>query len=127
MLIIDGLRRIVVQLVTKGSLPTDVAGPIGIAQLTGTVVKIGPSAVLSFMSLLSLNLAVINILPIPALDGGRLMFIIIEAITRKKVNAKYETAAHTIGMAILLGLIALITLHDLLRVFSGQPILPQIK
>jgi regulator of sigma E protease len=124
-LIIDGLVMIVVQIFTKGSVPSDVAGPIGIAQLTGTVVNIGPFAVLSFISLLSLNLAIINILPIPALDGGRLFFILIEGIFRKKVDRRIEGYAHAIGMAILLGLIALITLHDLYRIFTGQPLIPK--
>jgi regulator of sigma E protease len=124
-LIINGLVMVVVQVFTKGSVPSDVAGPIGIAQLTGTVVSIGPAAVLSFVSLLSLNLAIVNILPIPALDGGRLLFILIEGIFRKKVNQKVEGYAHAIGMAILLVLIALITLHDLYRVFTGQPLLPK--
>jgi regulator of sigma E protease len=126
-LILGGLASIVVQIFTKASVPSDVAGPIGIAQLTGTVVGIGPAAVLSFVSLLSLNLAIINILPIPALDGGRLFFIIFEAVTKKKVDPKFEAMAHTIGMAILLALIALITLNDVLRIISGQPIIPQQK
>ena len=126
-LIVKGLSGIVVQLATKGTVPTDVAGPVGIAQITGKVVEIGPFAILSFVSLLSLNLAIINILPIPALDGGRLLFIAIEAITRKKVSPKVEGYAHTIGMVVLLGLIVLITLHDLIRVFSGQPIIPELK
>ena len=124
-MIASGLGILVGQLVTKGAVPQDVAGPVGIAQLTGRVVDIGPFAVLSFISLLSLNLAIINILPIPALDGGRLFFIVWEAVTRKKVDPKIEGIAHTIGMAILLGLIALITLHDLFRIFTGQPILPK--
>lgn len=124
-LIVNGLVMIVVQIFTKGSVPSDVAGPVGIAQLTGTVVNIGPFAVLSFISLLSLNLAIINILPIPALDGGRLFFILIEGIFRKKVNQKFEGYAHAVGMAILLGLIALITLHDLYRIFTGQALLPK--
>lgn len=123
-LIASGLGSLVVQLATKGAVPQDVAGPVGIAQLTGRVVDIGPYAVLSFISLLSLNLAIINILPIPALDGGRLFFILFEAVTRRKVDPKIEGYAHTIGMALLLGLIALITLHDLFRVFTGQPIIP---
>ena len=123
--IANGLVTIVVQIFTKGSVPSDVAGPVGIAELTGTVVGIGPAAVLSFISLLSLNLAIINILPIPALDGGRLLFILIEGIFRKKVNQKIEGYAHAIGMAILLILIALITLHDLFRVFTGQPLIPK--
>ena len=124
-MILTGLGGLIVGLVTKGVVPSDVAGPVGIAQLTGKVVEIGPYAVLSLISLLSLNLAIINILPIPALDGGRLFFIVIEAVTRKKVNPKFEGYAHTIGMAILLGLIAIITLHDLFRIFTGQPILPK--
>jgi regulator of sigma E protease len=124
-LIGNGLVMIVIQIFTKGTLPSDVAGPVGIAQLTGTVVNIGLAAVLSFVSLLSLNLAIINILPIPALDGGRLLFIVIEAVTRRKVDPSLESRAHMIGMVILLGLIALITLHDVIRVLSGQPLLPK--
>lgn len=124
-MIASGLGTLVIQMTTKGVVPSDVAGPVGIAQLTGRVVQIGPYAVLSFISLLSLNLALINILPIPALDGGRLLFIVIEAVTRKKVNPVIEGYAHTIGMALLLALIALITLHDLFRLFTGQSILPK--
>ncbi len=124
-MIASGLVSLLMQLITKGAVPSDVAGPVGIAQLTGQVVSIGFYAVLSFVSLLSLNLAIINILPFPALDGGRLLFIVIEAVTRKKVNPVIEGYAHTIGMAILLALIALITLHDILRVISGQPLLPK--
>jgi regulator of sigma E protease len=124
-LIASGLIMMVVQLVTQGSVPQGVAGPIGIAQLTGIVLKISPAAVLSLVSLLSLNLAIVNLLPIPALDGGRLFFILIEGIFRKKVNKKFEERAHMIGMLVLLGLIALITLHDLFRILTGQPILPK--
>ena len=124
-MIVNGLGGLVAGLVTKGAVPQDVAGPVGIAQLTGKFIEIGPFAVLSLISLLSLNLAIINILPIPALDGGRLFFIVIEVVTRKKVNPQVEGYAHTIGMAVLLGLIALITLHDLFRIFTGQPILPK--
>jgi regulator of sigma E protease len=124
-LVISGLVMLVVQLFTKGALPQGVAGPIGIAQLTGVVIGIGLPAVLSLVSLLSLNLAIINLLPIPALDGGRLFFILIEGIFRKKVNQEFEARAHMIGMIILLALIALITLHDLFRIFTGQPILPK--
>lgn len=126
-LIGKGLANVVVQLVTRGNVPTDVAGPVGIAQITGTIVAIGPSAVLSFMALLSLNLAIINILPIPALDGGRLLFILIEGVTGRKVSPRAESIAHTIGMAFLLGLIALITLHDIFKVLTGQPVLPQLR
>jgi regulator of sigma E protease len=124
-LIASGLVMLGIQLVTKGMVPQGVAGPIGIAQLTGVVISIGPSAVLSLVSLLSLNLAIINVLPIPALDGGRLLFILIEGIFGKKINQELEARAHMIGMLVLLGLIALITLHDLFRIITGQPILPK--
>lgn len=123
----QGLFTVVSQLVTKGSVPQDVAGPIGIAQLTGTVVGIGLPAVLSFIALLSINLAIINILPIPALDGGRLLFILIEGFTGRKVSPRIENYAHAIGMAVLLGLIALITIHDIIRIINGQPLIPQLK
>ncbi len=123
-LIASGLGTLVTQLVTKAAIPSGVAGPVGIAQLTG-IVCTNTSSCLSFISLLSLNLAIINILPIPALDGGRLLFIAIEGIFRKKVDAKIEAYAHAIGMAILLGLIVLITLHDLIRIITGQPIIPK--
>ena len=115
------------QLVFFGVSPQGVAGPVGIAELTGQFVQIGPYAVLSFVSLLSLNLAILNILPFPALDGGRLLFIVIEAVFRRKVNQKFESYAHAVGMAILLSLIALITVHDLIRLFTGQPLLPKIQ
>jgi len=114
------------QIVSSGKVPEySVAGPIGIAQLTGRYIEFGPAVVLSFVSLLSLNLAILNILPIPALDGGRLFFILIEMVTRRRVHPKFESYAHTIGMALLLALIALVTFHDLTRLISGQPLLPK--
>ena len=122
--IVSGLGSLVVNLFTKAAVPQGVAGPVGIAQLTGIFCS-NINSCLSFTGMLSLNLAILNILPIPALDGGRLFFIIIEAVTRRKVDQKIEGYAHAIGMAILLALILLITLHDLVRVFTGQPILPK--
>jgi regulator of sigma E protease len=123
-LIASGLFHMFYQLIFTGVMPKGVAGPVGIAQLTGQFVAVGPIAVMSFISLLSLNLAILNILPFPALDGGRLFFIIIELISGKKVNVKYEGYAHAVGMAILIGLILLITINDLIRVFTGQPVIP---
>lgn len=123
--IIIGFATAIYQLVTAGAVPAGVAGPVGIAQLTGQFVQIGFFAVLSFVSLLSLNLAILNILPIPALDGGRLFFILIEAVTRKRVHPRLESYVHTIGMAILLSLIALITLHDITRIVTHQPLFPK--
>ncbi|MCL5113962.1 MAG: M50 family metallopeptidase [Patescibacteria group bacterium] len=124
-MIASGLGMIVFQLLVHAQVPKGVAGPVGIAQLTGQFVAIGPLAVLSFVSLLSLNLAILNVLPIPALDGGRLFFILIEGITGRKVSARFESYAHAVGMVLLLALIIIITLSDIIRFISGQPILPK--
>ncbi|MEK9178824.1 MAG: RIP metalloprotease RseP, partial [Patescibacteria group bacterium] len=126
-LIVAGVGTVISEIVRTGGVPQGVAGPIGIAQLTGEFVHSGIYAVLSFLALLSLNLAILNVLPIPALDGGRLFFILIEAVTRRKVPAKFESYAHAVGIALLLALIALITLNDVGRLVSGQPILPKIE
>jgi regulator of sigma E protease len=97
----------------------DVAGPIGIAQVTGQAVKFGFNAVLEFMSILSLNLAILNILPIPALDGGRVLFVFIEKIAGRRVKPAFEQFTHQIGMIILLILVALISINDILRLARG--------
>lgn len=123
-LIGKGLFDMLLNLVLHGQKPTGIAGPVGVAQLTGQAVSYGLNATLWFMALLSLNLAVLNVLPIPALDGGRLFFIVIEMVTRKKVNQKYEAYTHAIGLVVLLSLILLITIFDVVRIFSGKSILP---
>lgn len=124
-MIVSGLFVMVVNLLLHGQKPEGVAGPIGVAQLTGQAVSYGVNATLWFVSLLSINLAVLNVLPIPALDGGRLFFIVIEAVMRRKVNPKYESYAHAAGLVVLLGLMVLITIFDIVRVASGQSILPK--
>lgn len=122
-IIASGIGMMLVDLVLHGTKPTGIAGPIGVAQLTGQAVASGFYVTLWFISLLSLNLGVINVLPIPALDGGRLFFILIELVTRKKINPKYETYAHAAGLVVLLALILLITFFDVARLFSGKSIL----
>lgn len=124
-MIVAGLGQMVSDLVFKFSKPQGVAGPVGVAQLTGQAVSYGLNATLWFTALLSVNLAVLNVLPIPALDGGRLFFITIEALTRKKVNPKYESYAHAAGLVALLGLMVLITMFDIIRVVTGQSLLPK--
>ena len=124
LLIAQGLGQMVMDFATTGTKPEGVAGPIGVAQLTGEAVKVGVAAVLWFAALLSLNLAVLNILPIPALDGGRFFFMVIEMITRKKVSPRYEAIAHGVGLIVLLGLMALITALDVTRLIQGKSILP---
>ena len=92
-----------------------VSGPIGIAKITSQAVALGPISVFQLIALLSLNLAVMNVLPIPALDGGRFFFIVIEAITRRKPKPVIEKWVHSVGFAVLIGLIVLITYNDILK------------
>lgn len=114
-LTLRGVIDIFVRLIRFSEVPKEVAGPVGIARLVGQAVDYGFMAVLQLMGLLSLNLAVINVLPFPALDGGRLVFVLIEMVTGKRVNPKFESLVNTIGFAILIGLIVLITRNDILR------------
>ncbi len=113
------LGQTVWKLVTFQKLSTDVAGPIGIAQVTGQAVKFGWAAVLELASILSLNLAIINILPIPALDGGRLLFVFLEKILGKRVRPAFERSTHQIGMIVLLILILLVSVNDVMRIVRG--------
>jgi len=96
----------------------DVAGPIGIANLAGQAVKFGRNAFLEFLALLSLNLAIINILPFPALDGGRLIFVLYEGLTKRKPNKNFEKYTNLIGFIMLLSLAALITVSDIVKLLK---------
>lgn len=96
----------------------EVTGPVGIAVMTGRVARLGFAYLVQFTAVLSLNLAIINILPIPALDGGRLLFLLIAKIRGKENNKNVEQLVHTIGFALLLLLIVAVTFHDL-RAFGG--------
>lgn len=116
----SGIVILLFQFIFQGIAPQGIAGPVGIAQITGQAVSSGSLAVVLLAGLLSLNLAVVNILPIPAMDGGRLLFILIEMIFRRRVNPHFERYAHTIGLVILLALMALVTFHDIDRLFSGK-------
>lgn len=115
-----GIVTTIGKIATLQSVGRDVAGPIGIAQVTGTAVKFGFKAVLEFMSILSLNLAVLNALPIPALDGGRLAFVFLEKIVGRKVRPAFERSAHQIGMIILLFLVLLVSINDIMRLRGGS-------
>ena len=126
-LILGSLKKMVVDLVFHGAVPKDVAGPIGIFQITGVVARSGFLNILQFMGILSVNLAVINILPLPALDGGRLVFIIYEAVTRRKPKPSFEQWVNMAGMAFLLLLIVLITVNDIGRLVRTTSLLSKIR
>lgn len=100
-------------------LTVDLSGPVGVAVMTGQVVSLGWTYVLQFIALLSLNLAVINFLPFPGLDGGRFLFLIIEKIRRKRNNQKIESIIHGIGFSLLLLLFAVVTYRDVVRYGGG--------
>ncbi|MFC2047747.1 RIP metalloprotease RseP [Chloroflexota bacterium] len=108
-----------------GTAPAAVAGPVGIAQMTGEVAKAGIGPLLEFAAFLSINLAIINILPLPALDGGRIAFVLVEGIRRgKRISPKKEGLVHLIGFAMLIALFLLITYQDIIRVISGESFIP---
>ncbi len=92
-----------------------IGGPVKIAALVGQARQAGVAALLSLTVMLSLSLAVLNILPIPALDGGRVLFLIIEKLRGKKNNQKVEQAFNTLGFALLLVLMVIVTVHDIIR------------
>jgi regulator of sigma E protease len=116
------LVKVSVQKKTTAPLSEGISGPVGIASITGSILEIQNLkekilGLLNLAGILSISLAFFNILPIPALDGGRLFFILIEAFTGRKVNARFESMTHTIGMMILLALMALITFKDIGKLF----------
>ncbi len=110
--VVDGFRMIG-QNLSRGEVPQDVSGPVGIYKLTGVVAGYGFWPLVELTAILSVNLAVFNILPIPALDGGRVLFIILEWIRGKRMSADFEQKINSWGMMALLVLIALVTLQDL--------------
>ena len=93
----------------------EVSGPVGVASTLGEATKIGLDALLPMLALITINLGVFNLLPIPALDGGRLVFILVEMIIRKPIPQKYESLVHGIGFVLLMAFIVIITFKDILR------------
>jgi len=117
-IIFGGVFKMIRGLFT-GQIPKDVSGPIGMYEATSAIKRDqGILAVIHFFGIVSVNLAVVNILPFPALDGGRIIFVIYEMITRRKANQKLETTVNNLGMLILLALILLITVGDIGRLIG---------
>ena len=112
------LGKLILGLITFQKPHVDVAGPVGIANLAGQAVRFGGNAFLQFIALLSLNLAIINVLPFPALDGGRLVFVFYEGIFKKKPNKDIEKYTNLIGFIMLLSLAALITVNDIIKLIK---------
>jgi len=96
-----------------------VGGPIEILRVTGEVSRFGFAAVLRLVGVLSINLAVLNIIPFPALDGGRLLFVLIGGIFRKRPSPQVEAAVHAVGFVLLLGLLVAVSIADIRRLIGG--------
>ena len=95
----------------------EVSGPIGVGEAIGQATKIGITPLLTLTVLLAMNLGIFNLLPIPALDGGRLVFLLIEAIRRKPLSRDLEATVNGIGMLLLLGLVAVVAFKDVFMIF----------
>lgn len=106
----------------------DIAGPVGAASVVTQAAQMGLQSsfldavnnILYMMMIITVNLGIVNLLPLPALDGGRFLFMLIELVRRKPVPAKYEGWVHAVGFLILLGFIAIVTVNDIIRVAGGS-------
>ncbi len=116
--VILGLWKIITGLFV-GQAPTEVTGPVGIFAVTSQAAKLGILALINLVGILSVNLAILNIVPFPALDGGRLLFIAIEKAIGRKVVPRIEAVIHTVGMVILLLLLLAITIHDVMGIIRA--------
>jgi len=117
--VIIAFYELIKNLIVAQKVSVDLSGPVGIAVLTGQVARMGFIYLLQFTAMLSINLAVINFLPFPALDGGRIIFLIIEKIRRRPVSQKIENLVHNIGFGMLMVLILLVTYRDVAK-FSDK-------
>jgi regulator of sigma E protease len=108
-LIADGIRG-------HGSFAS-ITGPVGMVGIVGDAYEFGFVYLLSFAALISVNLAIINLLPFPALDGGRLFFLLIEKIKGSRLNPKFANTANIIGFGILVLLMIVVTFHDVVKLF----------
>lgn len=103
-----------------GAAAPAVVGPVGMAQMTGEVIQGGLSPLLQFAAFISLSLGIVNLFPLPALDGGRIAFVFLEWLRRgKRISPKKEGLVHLIGFILLIGVILLVTYQDIARIISG--------
>ena len=100
----------------KGSFE-EIIGPVGMVSIVGNAFQFGFVYLLSFAALISINLAIINLIPFPALDGGRLFFLLIEKIKGSRLNPKFANAANIVGFGLLIFLMLVVTYHDVVKLF----------
>lgn len=112
-----GLYTLIVEsLKGRGSLES-ITGPVGMVGIVGDAYQFGFVYLLSFAALISINLAIINLVPIPALDGGRLLFLLIEKIKGSRINPKFSNLTNTIGFVVLILLMLVVTFNDVVKLF----------
>lgn len=126
LVILISVPILLVQTFTVGVPANAVVGPLGIYQFTSEVAQSGGlGGLVQLLAILSMNLAIINLLPFPALDGGRLVFIALEVLRGgKRIDPRKEGLVHLVGLAILLGLMVIVSYFDVIRLISGQRLLP---
>ena len=107
----------VVKLFTGGVKVNQLSGPVGIYSIVGEQSKSGVSNILYLMAFLSINVGFLNLIPLPAFDGGHILFIVIEKIKGSPVSPKVENMIHTVGLFLLMLLMVYITFNDILRLF----------
>ena len=112
-----GFAELFWELFTTGRVSADISGPVGIFLFAREFSELGFIYLLQLAALLSVNLAILNALPFPALDGGRLLFLAIEKIKGSKVDQRIEKAIHTAGFVILILLMLAVTYRDIARIF----------
>ena len=106
--------------VVTGRVPVNnLSGPVGIVQVIGEATGMGWQPLMLLVALITVNLGVFNLLPIPALDGGRLVFLILEAIRRKPIPQKYEIAVNAAGFVFLIGLMLFATFNDVTKLLPA--------
>lgn len=116
--LIEQMVKIIFYLIT-GTLSLDsLSGPVGIYNVVGESAKAGLISIIYLIAYLCINVGFINLIPIPAFDGGRALFLIIEKIRKKKVNPKIENTIHAIGLVLLMLLMIVITFNDIVRLFK---------
>lgn len=112
-LTVSGLTGVVTSLFEGDDVLSSLSGPVGIAKIVGQTSEYGASAILTLIAVLSINLAIFNILPLPALDGGRMVVVIIESVIRRKVPYKYYAWVNVIGFMALMLLLIVVTINDI--------------
>ena len=107
----------VLNLLTGNFSLSELSGPVGVSAVIGQASALGLVPLLTLVGFVTVNIGVFNLLPLPALDGGRLLFLLIELVIRRPVNPKYEGLIHTAGFLVLMGLMLVVTFNDLVRLF----------